>query len=360
MARDPEKTEKATPKRRNKVREEGNVPKSQEISKTVTVAAGTLGLYIYFTVIAEHSQELFRYFMLNAPTMNVSMENACAMLLMGIKEMAIMVLPVVLFIGLMSYLVTRKQVGKLWTTKIFKFKWSNFNLVNGLKRMFFSPQTFIRLGKSAGLALIIGIVPFFFIRAEFPHFLDLYYTDAAGLGAYMLDAGFRMVLYTLIPMGVLALADLWYTFYDYEENIKMTKHEVKDERKQAEGDPIVKNKQRQNMLKFMQQRMMKEVPKADVVITNPTHYAVALRYDPTVCPAPLVVAKGLNRVAEKIKTIAREHRIPIRENRPLAQSLYKQVEIGQPIPEELYKAVAAVLAEIWRLQGKMPGQPKAE
>lgn len=356
MAKDPEKTEKATPKRREKVRKEGNVPRSQELSKTVSVAAGMCGLYLYFSVIAEHIRELFQYFMINAPTMPVTEENAYSLFLLAVKELAIMILPVILFIGFASYVVLRRQVGKLWAPKVFKFKWKNFHLLNGIKRMFFSPQTFLRLGKSAGLALIIGLVPFFFIRAEFPHFLNLYYTDAAGLGVYMLRTGFRMVLYTLVPMVILALVDLWYTRYQYEENIKMTKHEVKDEMKQSEGDPVIKSKQRQKMFQFMQQRMMKEVPKADVVITNPTHYAVALRYDPTVCPAPLVVAKGVNRVAEKIKTIAREHGIPIRENRPLARSLYKEVEIGQPIPEDLYKAVAAILAEIWRLQGKFPGQ----
>ena len=146
-------------------------------------------------------------------------------------------------------------------------------------------------------------------------------------------------------MVVIAVADLVWTRFQYEENLKMSKDEVKDERKQAEGDPKIKQQQRQKMMAFIAKRMMKEVPRADVVITNPTHYAVALRYDPTVCPAPLVVAKGMNKVAERIKLIAREHHVPIRENRPLAQSLYRLVEVGQPIPEELYKAVAAVLAD---------------
>lgn len=357
MAKDPSKTEKATPKRRRKTREEGNVPKSAEVSKAVTIVAGTIGLYVYFSVIAERIRDLFRYFLINAPTLPVSETNAYALVLLALRELAIMVMPVLLFIGLLGYIALRLQVGKLWTTKVFKFKWSNFNIFNGLKRMLFSPQTLVRLGKSALLALIIGAVPFFFIREEFRNFLPLYYTDAAGLGAYMLRSGFRMVLYTLAPMVVLAAVDLWYTRYQYEENIKMTKEEVKDEMKQSEGDPMVKQKMKQKMMQFMARRMMKEVPKADVVVTNPTHYAVALRYDPTTSPAPFVVAKGMNKVAEKIKAIAREHHIPIRENRPLAQSLYKTVEIGDPIPEDLYKAVAAILAEIWKMQGKMPGRP---
>ena len=357
MAKDPSKTEKATPKRRKKARGEGNVPKSQELTKTATVMAGMLGLYVYFSIIAEHARELFQFFFANAATTPVTAENAYALFLLAARELAVMILPVILFIGLTAYVTLRLQVGKLWTTKVFKFKWQNFNIINGLKRMLFSPQTFVRLGKSAALALIIGTVPFLFIREEFRNFLPLYYSDAAGLGAYMLRTGFRMMLYTMAPMAILACVDLWYTRHSYEENLKMTKDEVKDELRQSEGDPKVKQKQRQKMMQMMARRMMKEVPKADVVVTNPTHYAVALRYDPTVSPAPYVVAKGVNKVAEKIKTIAREHSIPIRENRPLARSLYASVDIGQPIPEDLYKAVAAILAEIWRMKGKMPGRP---
>lgn len=357
MAKDPSKTEKATPKRRNKTRKEGSVAKSQELSKTATIVAGVFGLWLYMPVIIDHVRELFQYFFANAAAFPVSQENAYAIILLAIRELAVMVMPILLFIGLVSFIVLRKQVGSLWTTKVFKFKWSNFNILNGLKRMFASPQTLVRLGKSAAMATIIGLVPYWFIKREFINFLPLYYSDAAGLGAYMLGTGFKMVLYTLVPMIIVALLDLWYTRYQYENNIKMSKQEVKDEVRQAEGDPMIKNRQRQKMLQVMASRMMKEVPKADVIITNPTHYAVALRYDATVSPAPLVVAKGMNRVAEKIKTIAREHRIPIRENRPLARSLYKSVEVGQPIPEDLYKAVAAVLAEIWKMQGKMPGNP---
>jgi flagellar biosynthetic protein FlhB len=126
----------------------------------------------------------------------------------------------------------------------------------------------------------------------------------------------------------------------------MTKGEVKDEHKQAEGDPLIKSMQRQKMLKSMQKRMLESVPKADVVITNPTHLAIALRYNPLEAPSPVVLAKGANFMAEKIKDLAREHKIPLRENKPLAQALYKSVDVGEMIPEELYQAVAAVLAQL--------------
>jgi flagellar biosynthetic protein FlhB len=163
-----------------------------------------------------------------------------------------------------------------------------------------------------------------------------------------------MTLYALVPMLILAVIDFKYTRWDYIENLKMTKNEVKDELKQAEGDPKIKAAIKQKMMQMSQRRMMKDIPKADVIITNPTHYAVALRYNQMEAPAPVVVAKGVDRVAEKIKEIARENRVPIRENKPLARALYSQVEIGEMIPEDLYKATAAILAQVWKIKGKKP------
>ena len=153
MAKDPSRTERATPKRRNKVRSEGNVPKSQEISKTVTILAGLIGLYAYFSVLAGHARDVFRYFFANAVTLPLTQQNAYAVFILAVKETAIMVLPVICLIGLVSFLVLRRQVGRLWTTKVFGFKLKNFNLLAGLKRMFASPQTLVRFGKSIALAL---------------------------------------------------------------------------------------------------------------------------------------------------------------------------------------------------------------
>jgi flagellar biosynthetic protein FlhB len=172
----------------------------------------------------------------------------------------------------------------------------------------------------------------------------------------MLEMGMKMVKYAMLPMLVIAIADLWYTRWDYEENLKMTKDEVKDERKQAEGDPAVKAQQRQKMMEVMAQRMLENVPKADVVVTNPTHYAVALRYDAVEAPAPVVLAKGVDHLAERIKEVAREHRVPIRENVPLARALYRQVEVGDMIPEELYQAVASLLASLMKFKARPQGR----
>lgn len=352
MAPDPSKTEKATPKRRNKARGEGNVPKSQEVSKTATILTGLLILQAYMGSLQSRMSTIFVHYLGNAHNFNPTPNTVYSLLLEVGVELAILLLPILLAVGFAAYLSIRLQVGKLWTTKVFKFKWVQFNLFGGLKRMFFSPDTFVRLGKSALLAGIIGIIPYRVIVGQFDNIIPLFNATPAALAAYILTISATMVKYTLIPMVVIAGVDLWRTRYKYEENLKMSKDEVKDEAKQSEGDQMIKGKMRQKMMQVMMQRMMEDVPKADVVITNPTHIAVALRYDATECPAPVVVAIGADRIAEKIKEIARKHNVPIRENVPLARALYKSVDVGDMIPEELYKAVASILAEIWRIKGR--------
>ena len=263
-------------------------------------------------------------------------------------ELAKMVLPVLLGIGLVMYLTLRLQVGKLWTLAPLKPKLSKFNPLKGLKRMLLSPQTFIRLGKSLLQALFIGLAPYLVIKEEMPRLISLYYMNALQLSLYILNVGSRIVLYALVPMLILAAVDLWHSRWEYRRNLMMSKDEVKDEFRQSEGDPKIKSKQRHEMMRMTMKRMMQEVPRADVVITNPTHIAVALRYDPEEAPAPVVVALGADLIALKIKDIAREHGVPIRENVPLARALYKQTKIGDTIPAELFQAVAALLAQIWK------------
>jgi flagellar biosynthetic protein FlhB len=350
---DPSKTEKPTPKRINKAREEGNVPKSQDVSIAVTLLAGVIGLYFWLDNIATDMAGIYRFFFSSA-ILNFSGTDSdvTSMLPWLSKELARMLLPIMLFIGLVSYIVTRAQVGKLWSPKVFKPKLSKFNPASGLKRMLFSIQTFIRLGKSILKAMAIGLAVYLVLEDELPHLMGLYYTNAQSLAAHILGMGMTMSIYALVPMLILAFIDLKYTRWDYIENLKMTKDEIKDEAKQAEGDPKVKAAMKEKMMQMSRRRMLQAVPKADVVITNPTHYAVALRYNQMEAPAPLVVAKGVDRVAEKIKEIARANNVPIRENKPLARALYSQVEIGEMIPEDLYKATAAILAQVWKIKGK--------
>jgi flagellar biosynthetic protein FlhB len=347
MSKDPSKTEKATPKRLNKARRDGSVAKGEEMGKVMTLIAGVVCLRVIMGYYYEQFYEIFHWFFTKGIFTQLDKQSVYQLFQWSSQKLAAILLPLFLFIAFIAFIVLRLQVGHLWTTKVFKPKFSKmFNLMQGMKRLMFDIKTAIRLIKSMLFAIIVGIAPYLVIKNEVGNFLPLFYTDAHQLAIYILKIGYKMVTYTMLPMLILALADLWYQRYNYHEEMKMTKDEVKDEHKQSQGDPKIKQQQKQKMMAILQQRMMAEVPNADVVITNPTHFAIALKYDPMVAPAPLVLAKGMDKVAERIKDVARENKVPIRENKPLAQALYKQVEIGDIIPEELYKAVAAILAKL--------------
>ncbi len=347
---DPSKTEEATPKRKQKQREEGNVPKSQELGKAVSLVSGMIILYLWLPVMNDIIQDIFRRFLVHSWEFETNYQNVYTLTIELMLDVAKLVMPILLFLAFMAFLAQRIQVGKLWTTKVFKPKWSKFNPVNGLKQMLASPQTILRTLKSLLFSMILCIIPGFLIWREHENFLPMFDATAEGVAVYMLEMALKLASFALLPILAITVFDVWQSRYAYNEGMKMTKEEVKDERKNAEGDPVIKGKQKQKMLEVMQRRMLQSVPKADVVVTNPTHIAVALLYNSQQAQAPVVVAKGVDHLAEKIKEIARENNVPIRENVPLARALYKAVEIGDMIPEELYKAVATLLASIWKLR----------
>lgn len=345
---DPSRTEQATPKQRDKAREKGNVPRSEELSKVTVLLGGFLVLFFLIRIMTEQMHGLFAWSFDENLSTECTPEAIYHLFQIVFGKLALMLLPVMIACALVAFLTVRLQVGHLWTLKV--FDGSDFikklNIISGLQRMFFSPQTAVRLLRSFLQAIAVGFATYIVLKQESPQFTPLFYQDAMGVASYMLMVGAKMVVYALAPMMIIGIADLIYTRWDYEENLKMTKDETKDERKQAEGDPTIKSKQRQKMLSAMQKRMLESVPKADVVITNPTHLAIALRYNPLEAPSPKILAKGADFMAEKIKDLAREHNIPLREDKPLAQALYKSVDVGQMIPEELFQAVASVLAQL--------------
>ena len=350
---DPSKTEKATPKRRDKARKDGSVPKSDEITKVMVLLAGVLALRFLIGFYHDQFVEIYRWTFTDALSLSVDQPTAYWLFAWGLKKMALMVVPFMLILAAIAFITLRIQVGKLWTTKPLEPKFGKiFNIMSGIKKVMISPKALIRLGKSILQAAAVSIAPYIVIKQEMNNLLPLFHANTHGIIAFILGIGYKTTCYALIPMMLIAIADLWYTRWNYEEELKMSKEEIKDERRQAEGDPKIKAQQQQKMMEMMARRMFQDVPKADVVITNPTHYAVALQYDPMYAPAPLVLAKGLNRIAERIKEVARENSIPIEQNPPLARALYKQVEIGESIPEELFQAVAAVLAKLDKFKNR--------
>ena len=258
-------------------------------------------------------------------------------------------LPFFAFGFVIALLVSIVQVGWKVSTKPMKPELSKFNPINGFKRMF-SKDSVFELVKSIIKIGLIGYMAYASIRDHQNELFILYDLElkqaVALVGSLVIDVGFRISLVYMI----VGIADFVYQKHKFNEDMKMTKQEVKDEFKNTEGDPQIKGRQRRKMQEVSQKRMMQDVPKADVVITNPTHFAVALRYDTKESTAPIVVAKGADYVAQKIKEIAKESQIEIVENKPLARMIYHNVDVGAEIPPELYQAVAEVLAYVYRLK----------
>ncbi len=276
---DPSRTEDPTQKRLNKARQDGNVPRSQEVAKTFVLLCGVIMLKLYLSYIAEDLEELFRFFMRGAATFELTTESLNALFVMVIKAMAIMVIPVMLALAVFAFFSNFLQVGPLWTTKVFEPKLGKmFNIVAGLKRLFFSLQTLVRLGKSMGQAVVIAIVAYLMIKAKFNESLPMFYQPAKGVAAHMLESGADMVLWILVPLFIITALDLWYTRWDYIEQLKMTKDEVKDERKQMEGDQQVKQQQKQKQWKLDQQKQQKSLRRESRAHRSPS---ASMRY-----PAP--------------------------------------------------------------------------
>lgn len=347
---DPSRTEDPTKKRVGKAREKGSVPKSQEFAKLMMLIIGLILLRLWIGEIGTEMTRLLRRFLDVSPFREMTQERLYALFTDMAGEIAYMTLPVLLVLAVGAFFTMRYQVGKLWSPKVLKPNFQIFNIMKGIKKLMISPEALLRMLKSVGQAFAVGYAVYYVLKDEWYKLLPLVDSTVPAIAYYILDTAFWVTIYALIPTFVIGIIDLIYTRWNYNEQLKMTKQEVKDERRMAEGDPQIKAQQRQKMMESMQQRMFEQVPQADVVITNPTHYAVALAYSKLEAPAPVVVAKGMDHVAQKIKEIARESGVPIRENKPLAQALYKEVEIGDTIPEEMYKAVATILSQLNRMR----------
>jgi len=263
-------------------------------------------------------------------------------------------LPFLLILMIAGIFVVRMQVGPLFTVETIKPKFdklSPMGMLKALKENFniFAPKKLVELTKSFLKMLIVGAFAYSVIDSRKQELFTLLGAELSLSFTTIVDILSQIVVNTCIIMIILGFFDKKYQNYEFEKSIKMTKQEIKDERKNAEGDPVIKSKIKAAQMRFAQQRMMSEIPTANVVVTNPTHYAVAIRYDTTKAPAPQVVAKGVDYVAFKIREIAENNNIPIVENKPLARTLYKLGPLEGIIPAELYVAVAEVLAYVYRL-----------
>jgi len=352
-----EKTEEPTQKKLDDARKDGQVAKSKEVGNAATLFAMFALLSVIFSYFSREFLNMFNFVYARIPEYVVCYDgdipfNTITSVVKNVMIRILITLAPVLAIGfLVSFLASLIQVGWKPTTKPMKPKFNKLNPLNGIKRLF-SKDSVVELIKSFLKIGVIGIMVYVYLKNNQDKLfvvLDLSIMDAvAMLGKMIVTLGLRISGAYI----VIAALDFLYQKWKFRDDMKMTKQEVKDEFKNMEGDPQIKGKQRQRMQEASRRRMMQQLPQADVVITNPTHYAVAIKYDPEKYDAPYVVAKGADYLAARIKEIAKENNVEIVENKPLARMLYANVEIGQIVPPELYQAVAEVLAFVYHLQGK--------
>lgn len=348
---DTEKTEQPTGKRLGEARNKGNVAFSADLNNAVILLFGFILWYALGVNTYNSLYNAMKVSLVNLMCKDVTPESVINVMLSHVYMLIKILSPFLgglLLIGLAaSYL----QVGFMFNFGLLKPNLSKLNIISGLKTLF-SFKSFAKLIFSILKLIIVGCVSFFYIRKEFSG-IDIMDTIDLNLSAILVTnvkLMFGLALRVSAALFILAVVDCFYQKWQYKRNLRMTKQEVKEERKQMDGDPLIKSKIRSIQRQIAMKRMMSSIPKADVVITNPSHFAVVLKYDGSAMKAPMVVAKGVDLIAKRIKEIARRHKVPLVEDKPLAQTLYRTVEIGREIPQKLYYAVAKVLSYVYQLK----------
>jgi flagellar biosynthesis protein FlhB len=347
-----EKTEKATPKKRQEARKKGQSAKSQDINTAVVLLAVFLFMLFAGSYLKKGTFALFKNSFQENLLMELTEGNIQVMFLNILKDIAIYFGPLLLIALIAGVISNFFQVGFMFSSEAIQPKLEKINPISGFKRIF-SMRAIVELMKSILKIGFVGIVTFSVLWKRMGEILVLSQKSIGTALVTLSSLTVQMGLFASGALLFLAILDFLYQKYDFEKNIRMSKQDIKDEYKNTEGDPLIKSRIKQRQRELAMRRMMQEVPKADVVITNPTHFAIAVKYDETKRDAPYVVAKGVDFTAQKIKIIAKENDVLMVENRPLARALYSQTEIGDTIPEEFFKAVAEILAFVYKAKNKI-------
>ncbi|HAR64509.1 MAG: flagellar biosynthesis protein FlhB [Candidatus Margulisiibacteriota bacterium] len=351
---DPSKTENATPRRKQDARKKGQVAKSSEISATITFVAALLLLKFFGRGIMDQLKNYLQYILSHLHEMDFTHQNVLAYEMDAFIKMAVILLPFMLIIALAAVGVNYAQIGFFFSFEPIKPSFNKINPFTGFARIF-SKRGLEMLVKSLLKIVVISWIVYGVIKKAIPDLIPLIDSDLTSAFFTIADVCYQISLRVAIFFIIISIADYYWQRHTHEESLKMSKQEVKDESKRTEGNPQIKGEIRRRMRQMMRSRMMTSVPKADVVVTNPTHIAVALLYDADNMVAPKVVAKGAQLIAEQIKDLAKESGVPIIENKPLARTLFKTVEIGEEIPQDLFNAVAEILTYVNKLTGKTFG-----
>lgn len=346
-----ERTEAPTDKRRSESRNKGSVCKSTEVNSVLVLLVGLVMLKISGPWIFTELAGFHRYYfgMISKPEMSVP--DLVKMTMHVLSFTGKLLLPLSAALVIVGLLANYIQIGWLFTWQPLIPKFSKLNPISGATRLF-QVRSLVDLAKNIAKLLIIGGIAYMTIKGEFSHFLNLVDASSGAIWVYAATTAYTIVMRIIMALLILAILDFFYQRWEYEKNLKMTKEEVKEERKQMEGDPQVKSRIRSIQREMARRRMMREVPKATVVVTNPTYIAIAIQYEPGRMETPKVLAKGKRLIAEKIRTLATQHGIPIVEDKPLARAMYDKVQPGDDIPYEFFTAVAEILAYVYKLKGK--------
>ncbi len=355
MAEDPEsggeKTEDPSSRKLSKAREEGQVAKSIEISSVFVLLAGITSIYITSKYFLKNLFAVFRHNFNFEQVPLINITETIQLLAYHVQVILMTCTPALLAIIVVGLLSNLAQVGFVVSWKAIEPKLSKLDPINGFKQKF-SSRAVVEFVKSILKIAIVSFVAYSSIRKELFNISVLYDTSIGYILLFMTKVSFWIFIKVCLIMIVVAFLDYAYQKWKFLNDQKMTKKEVKDETKQTEGDPMVKSRIRRLQQEAARKRMMADVPKADVVVTNPTRLAVAIQYNNIEMDAPIVLAKGAGPVAENIKKIARQNDIPLVEDKQLARNLYSSVDIGDEVPMELYQTMAELLAYVYKLKGK--------
>ncbi len=349
---DQDKTEEPTAHKLEEARKEGNVSKSQELNSVLLLAFASATLYGLGGWMYHEFEILFEHFyrILDQPVLNTP--NAISYMIVALKFGLIILLPFLIILSVMSILVNLLQTGVIFSPKAMEIKPDKLDPSKGIKKLF-SANGLVEMVKGILKIGFVGIIIYYTVHNNISEFMGL---PSQPLFKILGVAGkwvFLIVTRVLIALLFLSIGDAAWQRYRYRKELRMTKQEVRDEMKQMEGDPAVKGSRRKKALKMAYKRRLDHaVLGSDVVVTNPTHYAVALRYDPDTTDAPVIMAKGMRKKAQKIKEYAKKYEVTIVENPPVARALYAAADEGQAVPPELYQAVAEILAFVYRLKEK--------
>ncbi|MDF2902685.1 MAG: flagellar biosynthesis protein FlhB [Bacillus sp. (in: firmicutes)] len=345
-----EKTEKATPRKMQDARKKGQVAKSTDLTNAIVLLASFSFLLIFGEQSATRLNQLFRYELSDLLLWDITEDSIPLLFENLLKESILVAAPIIFITWLAALVANLSQVGFLISAESMKFDLKKINPIEGAKRMF-SVRAVVDLIKSLLKVIAILIVTGLLLWRQKGLILKLPEMEPLMIVSFLASFTIKMGITISGVYLVIAVADFFYQRFDHAKRLRMSKQDIKEEHKKTEGDPLIKHKIKEKQRQIASARMMSDIPKAQVVVTNPTHFAVAIAYEAGETKVPVVVAKGADYLALKIKEVAKEHRVVIMENKPLARTLYASVEIGQEIPEELFKAVAEVLAYVYRVKG---------